>query len=130
MGRAAQHVGHAPQVGVGAGHVEVGDRVVVGVEGAAAGVALDAAHGEIAGGVVLDEVEGLLGHGDQVLGRLVELLVETGLAIGVILGDALLQMLEAKGRGDFGQGALGGPAPGCLLCVRRGGPVDGAGIHG
>ena len=78
-------VGRREQVGVGAGDVEARNGVVVGVEGLAGGVGLDAAERQPPGGHGLHGVEGALGDGVEVGGVLEELPVGAALAVAVVL---------------------------------------------
>lgn len=78
-------VGRREQVRVGAGDIEARNGVVMGVEGLAGGVGLDAAERQPPGGHGLHGVKGTLGDGVEVGGVLEELLVGAALAVAVVL---------------------------------------------
>ena len=78
-------VGRREQVRVGTGDVETSNGVVVGVEGLAGGIGLDAAERQPPGGHGLRGVEGSLGDGVEVGDVLEELLVGAALAVAVVL---------------------------------------------
>ena len=78
-------VGRREQVRVGSGDIEARNGVVVGVEGLAGGVGLDAAERQPPGGHGLHGVEGAPGDGVEVGGVLEELLVGAALAVAVVL---------------------------------------------
>ena len=96
-------VGRREQVRVGAGDVEARNGVVVGVEGLAGGVGLDASERQPPGGHGLHGVEGALGDRVEVGGVLEELLVGAALAVAVVLLDRGHEVDEAEVLRDLGQ---------------------------